>query len=216
MSQLHLLPNFCHNLPDTSDSNSGILLWDISDHFPIFYIQYKLEPHLEDNYRIGRSITEKNKNHFSETLLKLDWSSVTSDNDTQSAYTKFHDIITKSYNSSFPLKKTKIGYINKLPWLSIGLKNSIKRKHKLHTIQLKNPTIENKVRYKSFKNKLTNILRSEERNFYQNEMNACKGNMRKSWKVIKSIINKNSSKTTKLPKITINGKLCDDPQMIAE
>ena len=118
-----LIDNIFTNIPDTSDSNSGILLWDISDHFPIFYIQYKLEPHIEDNYRIGRPITEKNKKHFSETLLNLDWSPVTSDTDTQSAYTKFHDIISKSYNSSFPLKKSKIGYSNKLPWLTSGLKN---------------------------------------------------------------------------------------------
>ena len=59
-------------------------------------------------------------------------------------------------------------------------------------------------------------MRAAERTYYQNELLACKGNMRKSWKIIKDIINKNSKKSQKLPKITINGQLCENPQNIAE
>jgi hypothetical protein len=70
--------------------------------------------------------------------------------------------------------------------------------------------------YKAFKNKLTSIMRAAERSHYQNELLACKGDMRKSWKIIKDIINKNSKKTQKLPKITINGNLCENPQNIAD
>jgi len=59
-------------------------------------------------------------------------------------------------------------------------------------------------------------MRKAERAHYQDELLACKGNMRKSWRIIKDIINKNSNKTQKLPKITINGNLCENPQSIAD
>jgi hypothetical protein len=59
-------------------------------------------------------------------------------------------------------------------------------------------------------------MRTAERSHYQNELLACKGNMRKSWQIIKDIINKKSKKTQKLPKITINGNLCENPESIAD
>jgi hypothetical protein len=78
------------------------------------------------------------------------------------------------------------------------LKRSIKRKHYLH-----------------FKNKLSHILKIAERNNYQQALNASKDNMRKSWIIIKEIINKNKKKSQKLPNISINGHLTEDPQLIA-
>ena len=40
--------------------------------------------------------------------------------------------------------------------------------------------------------------------------------MRKSWLIIKGVINKNHQTAQKLPKITINGKTCDNPKILAE
>ena len=48
------------------------------------------------------------------------------------------------------------------------------------------------------------------------ELKDCQHNMRKSWLIIKNIINKNRKKSQKLPKITINGNLCDNSKKIAE
>ena len=211
-----LIDNIFTPPSDMNNSTCGLLLWDISDHLPIFFIHYNDIPSEKQAYRIGRSHSEKNRNFFSTQIKDTDWSSVTSINDTQVAYSRFHEIITQVYNESFPIVKTKIGYINKLPWLTASLKSSIKRKHKLHITYLKNPTSKNKFDYLKYKNKLTHILKVTERRHIQSELNAYKNNMRKSWKVIKDIINKNSKNPRKLPKITINGTLCDDPQAIAE
>ena len=40
--------------------------------------------------------------------------------------------------------------------------------------------------------------------------------MRKSWGIIKQVINKNKNKSLKTPKISINGRLCEDTQTIAD
>jgi hypothetical protein len=66
-----------------------------------------------------------------------------------------------------------------------------------------------------YKNKLAHILKNVERAHYQNALTCCKNNLNKSWSIIKELINKKKNKSKKLPKITINGHLCDDPQLIA-
>jgi len=199
-----------------TDSRSGIFLWDLSDHFPIFFIKYLVPATKEETIKLTRSHCEANKTAFSNAMTNTNWTPVTSNQNAQESYSIFHEIIAQAYNKAFPLKQSKPCYKNRLPWLSQGLKTSIKNKHKLHTTYLRNPTETNKKDYKNFKNKLNHVLRITHRKHIQDELLACKNNMRKSWQLIKEIINKNRKITHKLPKITINGHLCDDPKMIAE
>ena len=214
-SSATLIDNIFTTTNMMTNSTSGILMWDLSDHYPVFLVNYVESETPTETYKITRTHSETNKQAFKAAISSVDWTPVTSARDAQVSYTLFHQIISKTYDKAFPPKKKKIGYINKLPWLTEGLKNSIKRKHKLHTKYLKNPSANNKHIYKLFKNKLNHVLRYTERKYIQNELSNCQSDMRKSWKIIKSVINKNSQKSTKLPKISINGNLVDDPQLIA-
>jgi hypothetical protein len=63
---------------------------------------------------------------------------------------------------------------------------------------------------------LNHILRVAERNYYQNELSKNQNNLRKSWQIIKSIINKNQKKCQKTTKFLINGKMNEDLQDIAD
>ena len=95
------------------------------------------------------------------------------------------------------------------------MKKSISQKHKLHASYLKHPTPANKLLYSNFKTRLSQVLKRAERDSYQKALDSCRSNLRKSWSIIKDIINRNSKKTTKLPKILINGHLSDNPLEIA-
>ena len=85
-------------------------------------------------------------------------------------------------------------YRNRLPWLTEGLKLSIKHKNKLYRTSSKHPTEYNVSIYKNYRNKLTSLLKIEEKNFYQNQITSNKNNLRKVWAIIKYVINKNKSK----------------------
>jgi hypothetical protein len=122
-----LIDNIFSTIPFTADSKTGILLWDISDHFPVFFIKYQTSPIPLETSRISRSHCAANKQSFSTEIMNIDWSPILTNTDAQSAYTIFHKTISQSYNEAFPLKKTKIGYTNRLPWLTPGLQTSIKR-----------------------------------------------------------------------------------------
>ena len=60
------------------------------------------------------------------------------------------------------------------------------------------------------------MLKFAEREHYREELELSKNNMRKSWLIIKQIINKNKKAKQKTIKININGNPCEDPQQIAD
>jgi hypothetical protein len=121
-----IIDNIFIDSSELDNSKSGILLWNISDHFPVFYIHYAEEKDKnEDKFKIGRIHNLTNKAKFTKLINEIDWSPVTDSSDTQIAYTTFHNLLTEAYDQAFLITKTKINYSNRLPWLTPGLKKSI-------------------------------------------------------------------------------------------
>ena len=145
-----LIDNIYTNSKLSDNYKSGIILSDLSDHYPIFLLHLTETNIHQDNYITYRTNTIDNKTTFESKLDNIDWNPILSNKNTQSSYDSFHEIMTKAYCESFPLKTIKSGYSNKLKWLTYGLKKSISQKHKLHTRYLKNPTTDNKSNYKKF------------------------------------------------------------------
>ena len=72
----------------------------------------------------------------------------------QNAYsiTMFHNIFLEIYNSSFPVKRKSLKphYKTRKPWLTNGMKCSIKHKKKLYAHYKKYPSQSNKKLYKEY------------------------------------------------------------------
>ena len=84
----------------------------------------------------------------------------------------------------------KKNYKNKIPWLTIGIKNSIKNKNILYLNYRKTPNSQKLKDYKKYKKRLNQIIRQEERQFYRQQIEKYKDDLKKSWSIIKDIINK--------------------------
>ena len=125
-----LIDNILSNRIQESIYNlQGILYSDISDHFPVFSInclQNIMEN--EPQYINKRTISQRNMESFKHDCELTNWNSVYNEKDAQNAYTKYHKIISKLYDKHFPLKRCKVGYLTKLPWLTNGIKNRQKQK----------------------------------------------------------------------------------------
>ena len=52
------------------------------------------------------------------------------------------------------------------------------------------------IRYKSYKNRLTNILQHEETQYYSEKLNSVKGHIKSSWRILKNVINKDVNSFT--------------------
>ena len=65
-----------------------------------------------------------------KTLDKYNWQSLPS-NSCQTSFSYFQNIFSECFINNFPTKNTKIKYNNGLPYITSGLRKSIKHKHTL-------------------------------------------------------------------------------------
>ena len=186
---------FFTNQAQKSSIINGILTCDLSDHFPITYIFFSdKNPKVVDEFRFKRTINETTRKKFKQDVNDSNWSHIIEDNDPQTSYSQFHKQLGDISEKNFPLKKVKIGYINKLPWVTLALKNSICNKHKLYVKFLKHPNKFNEDEYKKFKNRLSHVMRTAERNYIQTSLEKAQHNLRKSGEVIKNVINQQKNR----------------------
>jgi hypothetical protein len=133
---------------------------------------------------------QQNIDTFRKKLHETDWSVVLNDCNGPNSFQTFYDKFTVLYDKSFPMKPTTTTYRNRKPWLSEGIKKSIKIKNRLYTIQAKRPTTENVRQYKKYKCDINRLMRIAERKHYNDLLQENQRNTRKLWGIIKEVINK--------------------------
>ena len=78
--------------------------------------------------------------------------------------------------------------------LTEGIKQSIRIKNKLYMNFVKVKSAYNETKYKTFRNKLKHVLLTAEKKHYAETLEANKSNMKKTWAILKGIINLNKRK----------------------
>ena len=166
---------------------------DVSDHFSIFHLicDNSTAERFNSDFNLQRNINDNSVTNCISILHNTDWNNVLQSNDTETAYEIFHEKLTKAVNDTMPIKKVKINK-RKLskPWITKGLLTSIAHKNSMYK-RLKltgNKSLE--VQYKTFKNKLNNLLRSSEKSYYKSILDKNKNNLSKLWKTINTVINR--------------------------
>ena len=186
-----------NNLDVNSRHTQGILCCSISDHYGIFHVtDFSPVTDGEKPIMVKRDTCTKNVQKIISEVGRVDWNRIMDTNDTQTAYKQFHDMINKLYNTCFPFRKMKKLYYNRKPWLTSQMKHTIELKNKLYINQHKgNNTAEKTLYYKRFRNRLNHTLKTVERKYYRDLLCENKCNLKKSWQILKSIINKRKSNT---------------------
>ena len=123
---------FTNDIGDINHSVQGLFITDISDHFPVFHIAKQMEIEEKDAYIYKRLYGSQNKDNFCHAMSNISWDEISRATDTQQAFDTFHKHLVEMYNKHFPKIRVKKKYNNRKPWLSEGLKNSIKQKNKLY------------------------------------------------------------------------------------
>ena len=172
----------------------GIFYTDISDHYPVFSVSIGSDRMESTSYEHRRAYKEHKLDVFCDKISDIDWSSVMNIMDCNLAYSMFNSVFLNCYNQCFPIRKVKVTYKNRKRWLTEGLKKSIKVKNKLYVRSIKRPTLHNVRRYKDYKHKLKYLLRKSEKEHYDSLMRRYQSNVKKSWGVIKEVINRNKVK----------------------
>ena len=200
---------FCDNIKENLNTISGILYTDISDHFPIFYIDYSSSVDNTEQFATRRLYNENNKKKFCKQISEYNWDNVLLCTDSQESFSTFHKEFSYIYNSCFPSKILKLNYRNRKIWLTNGMKESIKIKNKLYRKCKKYPSPENEQRYKSYRNKLNSLLKLAEKKHYEMLIEENKNNLRNTWRVIKEVVNKHKTPSPNLRFLVHNKITCD-------
>jgi hypothetical protein len=150
-SSATLIDNIFANPLSNHSMTAGILTQIISDHCPVFIItSFHCNP-TDVRYVTKRSFNDRNKQRFHNTLASTDWGFCLSETDSQCAFSNFYETFTQCFDRCFPLKQIKIGYSNRLPWLSEGLKMAIKRKNALYRKFMKSKLPADQMKYGDYK-----------------------------------------------------------------
>ena len=90
------------------------------------------------------------------------------------------------------------------------------RKNRLYKIFLHSRTRTSEIRYKTYKNKLTSILRAAEKQYYSRILADAKGDTKSTWRILNAV-NNNKIGTNELPsQFECNGKNIECKQSIAD
>lgn len=196
---------------------SGIVLSDISDHYPVFTIVQRTPKTIKIPMQSFRKITPTNTAKLKDDLKTLDWSEVYDSQDTNSSYNIFTQILISHLDKHIPLVKSKSSNYKKvprLPWISKSLLRSINRKNNLYYTDKLKRTDQSHRAYTRYKNTLTKTLRAEKIKYFKDKIFCFKNDIKNTWKIINSAINKNDGKEH-ISKIKHNNISIDDDTQIA-
>ena len=219
-SSATLLDNiFCNCF--THKIKSGVLISDLTDHYPIFqctsstlhFVRNKLPP---DKSRL---FNRNRLDCFTDSIKQINWDDILSFNSTVDAYNAFIHKFLLAYNFHFPIKhfrkKSSMRNVPRKPWISSAILKSINRKDNLYKRYVCNRTDNNRSAYVNYKNKLTTLIRLSKRNYYHNKLNECKYSSKQTWNVLNNILGR-STKPTGSSYFNVDNNTISDPLKIAD
>ena len=99
-----IINNIFTNTIHDAETTNGILITDISDHFPIIYIKHAKSdtPTPNTEFKLKRLINQFTRAKFTQEIRQTDWSDILNDSNAQNSYTKFHDHLSQTFDKCFP------------------------------------------------------------------------------------------------------------------
>jgi len=177
-----------------SNRMSGLFYTDISDHLPIFFLTAP-ESLQQESPIARRNFSERNKEHFTTMLLDQNWEDVLCCTTVNDCLEAFYARLNSLFENSFPLStRPQKRKTNEKPWITAELKRLIRRKNKLYLVFHKRPTLFNEIRYKSLKRVVRCALRRAEKEYYHDQIQANRNNIKKTWEILNGLLGRGKRK----------------------
>ena len=206
----HNAATLIDNITTTLRSDSyeaGVILADVSDHFPTFFFQTIGSSYVRKQKVMSRKINDVTSDTFCNVLNATNWHSVTSENRPKFAFDNFLGTIDAAVELSFPLVNVKPNdkYISFSPWMTKGLLTSRRQKEKLFALKIKNPVTQNVNRFKSYNNLYNSVKRKHKMLYYEQKFQEYSSNMKESWGLIREVISRKKHRANIPDYLKVNG-----------
>jgi hypothetical protein len=209
-----LIDHIITNSP-SNNSDSGILINDISDHFTTFILPDYQKKRTAAKSTTTRIFNSTNIENFKLTLRNLTWRTTTDSIDTNTSYSYFWNDFKQAYDTHFP-KITLKANKNKRRlnnFLTPELLAARSTKLELHKLSLASPTPTNIANYRKARNEYNTAVRRQKVLYYEDSLSNSKCS-KKTWTILKEAANL-AKNTGKITEISINGTLSSDEKAIA-
>lgn len=212
-----LIDNFFITSPTLFDS--GILVVDYSDHYPIFFICKNVfnlvcggEP-ISIKYRqINDSSVEK----FCAAVSRHNYDEILNCSDVNDAVDNFDQMLMSFYNAFCPIITKNISYKDAVkPWISKGILSDIKRRQNL--LLLYRVGKISLVSYRNFRNYVTGKIRLSKKNYFHGKFHEFKSDIKRTWRLINDIIKPSAAAGGhSIKKLVVDGLVFESDKSIAD
>ena len=200
--------------------SSGNMIANITDHLPNFtFINTNIVPNknrpfvrLFTKRKIEKFVSEINNNPSplalsDEIIIQLD---------VNESYKEFITNLKKLLDQYFPIVRLSRSKAKNKPFVTAGIRVSIRHRDKLYQNYLKNKSELNRQIWKKYSNKVRELLRKSEIMFYKDQLDEHSGNCQNLWKTFGKILNNKKSSSHVVNHIKINNKKISDSYQIAQ
>ena len=198
--------------------NSGIVSYDLSDHFPVFAVieQNIAVPHNESQYvtmskRLNNEVCDAK---FRDILNSTDFSDVNDAATVDDMYNKFSVKLCNAYNDAYPcieIRRRKIDLLK--PYINADLRSLIREKHRIHRLYRRFPYTYG-TQYKRLKNKVNKAISKAKKVYYSTKFSCCAGDPKKTWSILNEVMGRN--KNDSVTELKIDDEKITGDQCIAE
>lgn len=180
----------CLTNMESNHITAGAILYDISDHLPIFcFGSFLTSKDKRCTERVlHRKINEETLGTFSDLIGQENWDDVYTENDPVLAYRKFLVKFKHSYDAAFPLCQSRLRpkKIRK-PWVTGDLYKQIKQKDRKYHAFIKHRDPRLLDEFKKCRNKLNSDLKQAKSVYYQNKFTHLQNDYRKLWETVNNL-----------------------------
>ena len=170
----------------------GIVLYDLTDHYPTFMRIPLISQQSESTLIEFRPFNDNQKHIFFNSLTNYDWEALRS-NDVNIYMENFINSLNSIFDRSFPFKRKYVSnrHLNNV-WMTSELRKLVKFKSQyfhLHRIGIVS-TAENRM----FSNRVKCLIKQSKENYFRKILNLNRNNMQKTWKTLNYLIKGNLDK----------------------
>lgn len=192
-----------------------VLKTDITDHYSqILQIVYHKQKKIYAGEPAGIYKKYVNKNKLKELLSNERWNSIYTENNTDASMRQFSNKITSYITDCTTKTRVTTRQIKKSPWITNGLLKSIATKNALFKIKTNSPSDENINKYKTYRNKLTSLIKSTKIKYFKSKITLNKNNSKEIWACVNELYTTNKKCDIKEIK-TSQGQLTTNGKVIA-
>ena len=193
-----------------------ILVDDISDHMPIA-VKFRNQ---SKSMKGQKTVKHRKLDSLAFDKINQDsgenWPELLSKLDANDSFNLLHEKLITSIDNHAPEKTLKLGRKSLIrdPWITTGILRSLKWQKQLYKEMLLSKTDVSTFRYRSYRNCLQKIIRSNRQYYLHDKCKEYRQNRRKLWQLITRIIGRENNKHNTIESLKVDNLIKYDIESI--